>query len=130
VERCLNSFDNVHEWADCIAFLKQLLKVCDFDSLKDFLLKYCEPDLSIIHAIQGDSKEAHSIETTSAMSESCVTDGSTSESFGCIFTHSGCTRGKCNLCHPSSGKDVIGNILVRRLEARFTTLVVRSFPIF
>jgi hypothetical protein len=28
VEKCLNSFDNVHEWADCIAFLKQLLKVC------------------------------------------------------------------------------------------------------
>lgn len=27
MERCLNSFDNVHEWADCIAFLKQLLKV-------------------------------------------------------------------------------------------------------
>ncbi|KAI0067974.1 hypothetical protein BV25DRAFT_1896308 [Artomyces pyxidatus] len=26
VERCLNSFDNVHEWADFIAFLKQLLK--------------------------------------------------------------------------------------------------------
>ena len=29
VEKCLNSFDNVHEWADCIAFLKQLLKVRD-----------------------------------------------------------------------------------------------------
>jgi hypothetical protein len=29
VEKCLNSFDNVHEWADCIAFLKQLLKVGD-----------------------------------------------------------------------------------------------------
>ena len=28
VEKCLNGFDNVHEWADCIAFLKQLLKVC------------------------------------------------------------------------------------------------------
>ena len=28
VEKCLNSFDNVHEWADCIAFLKLLLKVC------------------------------------------------------------------------------------------------------
>lgn len=27
VEKCLNAFDNVHEWADCIAFLKQLLKV-------------------------------------------------------------------------------------------------------
>ena len=27
VERSLNSFDNVHEWADFIAFLKQLLKV-------------------------------------------------------------------------------------------------------
>ncbi|KAK2464744.1 hypothetical protein APHAL10511_003162 [Amanita phalloides] len=26
VEKCLNSFDNVHEWADCISFLKQLLK--------------------------------------------------------------------------------------------------------
>ncbi|KAF8913192.1 Dopey, N-terminal-domain-containing protein [Gymnopilus junonius] len=26
IEKCLNSFDNVHEWADCIAFLKQLLK--------------------------------------------------------------------------------------------------------
>lgn len=27
VEKCLNSFDNVHEWADFISFLKQLLKV-------------------------------------------------------------------------------------------------------
>ncbi|KAH9996513.1 Dopey, N-terminal-domain-containing protein [Russula vinacea] len=26
VDRCLNSFDSVHEWADFIAFLKQLLK--------------------------------------------------------------------------------------------------------
>ncbi|KIL71408.1 hypothetical protein M378DRAFT_188883 [Amanita muscaria Koide BX008] len=26
VEKCLNSFDDVHEWADCISFLKQLLK--------------------------------------------------------------------------------------------------------
>jgi hypothetical protein len=30
VEKCLNAFDNVHEWADCIAFLKQLLKVLSF----------------------------------------------------------------------------------------------------
>ena len=29
VDRCLNSFDSVHEWADFIAFLKQLLKVRD-----------------------------------------------------------------------------------------------------
>jgi hypothetical protein len=27
VEKCLSSFDNVQEWADCIAFLKNLLKV-------------------------------------------------------------------------------------------------------
>ena len=27
VEKCLASFDNVHEWADFISFLKQLLKV-------------------------------------------------------------------------------------------------------
>ncbi|KAG6817586.1 hypothetical protein H0H87_006963 [Tephrocybe sp. NHM501043] len=37
VEKCLNSFDNVHEWADCIAFLKQLLKVVDtFQSYMQF----------------------------------------------------------------------------------------------
>ncbi|GLB43530.1 putative dopey, N-terminal [Lyophyllum shimeji] len=34
VEKCLNSFDNVHEWADCIAFLKQLLKT--FQSYTQF----------------------------------------------------------------------------------------------
>ncbi|KAF9011155.1 Dopey, N-terminal-domain-containing protein [Cyathus striatus] len=34
VEKCLNSFDNVHEWADCIAFLKQLLKA--FQSYMQF----------------------------------------------------------------------------------------------
>ncbi|KAF7302659.1 Dopey-N domain-containing protein [Mycena chlorophos] len=34
VERCLNSFDNVQEWADCIAFLKQLLKT--FQSYMQF----------------------------------------------------------------------------------------------
>lgn len=27
VEKCLNTFDSVHEWADFISFLKQLLKV-------------------------------------------------------------------------------------------------------
>ncbi|KAG6874376.1 hypothetical protein C0995_015112 [Termitomyces sp. Mi166 len=34
VEKCLNSFDNVHEWADFIAFLKQLLKT--FQSYMQF----------------------------------------------------------------------------------------------
>ncbi|KAH7907786.1 Dopey, N-terminal-domain-containing protein, partial [Hygrophoropsis aurantiaca] len=34
VEKCLNAFDNVHEWADCIAFLKQLLKT--FQSYPQF----------------------------------------------------------------------------------------------
>ena len=28
VEKCLSSFDSMHEWADFISFLKQLLKVC------------------------------------------------------------------------------------------------------
>lgn len=27
VERCLSSFDKLQDWADCIAFIKQLLKV-------------------------------------------------------------------------------------------------------
>ncbi|KIK71711.1 hypothetical protein GYMLUDRAFT_33858 [Collybiopsis luxurians FD-317 M1] len=34
VEKCLNSFDNVHEWADFITFLKQLLKT--FQSYMQF----------------------------------------------------------------------------------------------
>ncbi|KAF9524082.1 Dopey, N-terminal-domain-containing protein [Crepidotus variabilis] len=34
VEKCLNSFDNVHEWADCISFLKQMLKT--FQSFMQF----------------------------------------------------------------------------------------------
>ncbi|GBE77521.1 hypothetical protein SCP_0103960 [Sparassis crispa] len=34
VEKCLNSFDSVHEWADFIAFLKQLLKT--FQSYMQF----------------------------------------------------------------------------------------------
>ncbi|RDB28675.1 Protein dopey [Hypsizygus marmoreus] len=34
VEKCLNSFENIHEWADCIAFLKQLLKT--FQSYMQF----------------------------------------------------------------------------------------------
>ncbi|RPD65070.1 hypothetical protein L227DRAFT_519769 [Lentinus tigrinus ALCF2SS1-6] len=34
VEKCLNSFDNVHEWADFISFLKQLLKT--FESYQQF----------------------------------------------------------------------------------------------
>ncbi|KAJ8582095.1 hypothetical protein M405DRAFT_582865 [Rhizopogon salebrosus TDB-379] len=34
VEKCLNAFDNVHEWADCIAFLKHLLKT--FQSYMQF----------------------------------------------------------------------------------------------
>ncbi|TFY63318.1 hypothetical protein EVJ58_g3324 [Rhodofomes roseus] len=34
VERCLNSFDSVHEWADFISFLKQLLKT--FEAYQQF----------------------------------------------------------------------------------------------
>ncbi|KAG2022683.1 hypothetical protein CC2G_000411 [Coprinopsis cinerea AmutBmut pab1-1] len=34
VDKCLNSFEDVHEWADCIAFLKQLLKT--FQSYMQF----------------------------------------------------------------------------------------------
>ncbi|OAX42077.1 hypothetical protein K503DRAFT_863326 [Rhizopogon vinicolor AM-OR11-026] len=34
VEKCLNAFDNVHEWADCSAFLKHLLKT--FQSYMQF----------------------------------------------------------------------------------------------
>jgi Dopey, N-terminal len=61
VEKCLNSFDNVHEWADCIAFLKQLLKVGQFDVSSGLLKEYSqdEVDLPIVHAIQGDSTQAY-----------------------------------------------------------------------
>lgn len=40
VEKCLNSFDNVHEWADCIAFLKQLLKVRNLAAIVTKRLRY------------------------------------------------------------------------------------------
>ena len=35
VEKCLSSFDNVHEWADFISFLKQLLKVSSGTSVEE-----------------------------------------------------------------------------------------------
>ena len=50
VEKCLNSFDNVHEWADCIAFLKQLLKVSKA-KIVDRVIVQCLPDFPILHAI-------------------------------------------------------------------------------
>ena len=34
IEKCLTSFDNVHEWADFIAFLTRLLKVRDSSSIR------------------------------------------------------------------------------------------------
>lgn len=40
VERCLNSFDDVKEWADFIKFLKQLLKVSDLASIVMYKLRY------------------------------------------------------------------------------------------
>jgi len=74
VERSLNSFDNVHEWADFIAFLKQLLKVKCIHltrllwiSLKKGLL----PDIPVIYAIQGNSSQDSGGQTSSAMFESC-----------------------------------------------------------
>ena len=50
VEKCLNSFDNVHEWADCIAFLKQLLKVSKA-KIVDRVIVQRLPDFPILHAI-------------------------------------------------------------------------------
>ena len=35
VEKRLSSFDNVHEWADFISFLKQLLKVSSGTSVEE-----------------------------------------------------------------------------------------------
>ena len=34
VEKCLSSFDSVHEWADFISFLKQLLKVRSYNDVR------------------------------------------------------------------------------------------------
>jgi hypothetical protein len=43
IEKCLGSFENVQEWADCIAFLKNLLRVrvllCHITSRSDHALR-------------------------------------------------------------------------------------------
>lgn len=54
VEKCLNSFDNVHEWADCIAFLKQLLKVRCVELYQLNSARIIDIDVSVLHAVQGD----------------------------------------------------------------------------
>lgn len=51
VEKCLNSFDIVHEWADCIAFLKQLLKVLRFIKSLEQLIHSKVTDFPILYAI-------------------------------------------------------------------------------
>ncbi|KAG5340495.1 hypothetical protein C0989_001402 [Termitomyces sp. Mn162] len=54
VEKCLNSFDSVHEWADFIAFLKQLLKVVYIRYLKEHSIDWSagsRSDVSVVHAI-------------------------------------------------------------------------------
>lgn len=54
VEKCLTTFDNVHEWADFISFLTKLLKVRSKTALSSLCdaLTLC-PDLSGLHAVQG-----------------------------------------------------------------------------
>src|SRR5258708_7109119 len=50
VEKSLNSFDNIHEWADCISFLKQLLKVCNEEPL-NFPCTNAVIDISVVYTI-------------------------------------------------------------------------------
>jgi hypothetical protein len=113
VEKCLATFDNVHEWADFIAFLGKLLKVrvtirsischyyplfytCMYKSMcaekRPFHLR---ADPSRIYAIQGDTPQVDRLETPRTMFESCITYWSTSESIGRICTYLGRLGCKC-----------------------------------
>lgn len=52
-------------------------------------------DLPILHAVQGDSAEADCFETTFAMSEPCIANGGTPESFGRVLAHTCSSWGAC-----------------------------------
>lgn len=106
VDKCLNSFDNVQEWADFISFLKQLLKVHTVPWFTSLCYRpldsICSLDLNIdissVHAIQGNTQETYSCKTVVSMSESCVTHWCTSTGVGCVCTRIGCRRGASCFC--------------------------------
>ena len=92
VEKCLNSFDNVHEWADCIAFLKQLLKVrLSVQANKNELNRgpcFCSADISIVYAIQGNTAKVDRGETAISVFEPCLADGGSSARVGGVYPYS------------------------------------------
>ena len=92
VEKCLGSFDSVHEWADFISFLKNLLKVCTKLLYAD-LHDQGRVDFPSIHAVQGDSPQGDCSEATGAVLESRFAHRSSPKSFGRICTYTRCARG-------------------------------------
>lgn len=75
VEKCLASFEAMHEWPDFIAFLKQLLKVSTPGYWNSCLAPtwiFDYTDTSIVHAIQGNTTQTDRSETTFTMLDSGV----------------------------------------------------------
>jgi len=67
VDKCLQTFDNVHEWADFIAFLAKLLKVgyVLFTARAALIMII---DIPILHAIQGDPSQVGGSQTARSVS--------------------------------------------------------------
>lgn len=130
VERCLNSFDNVHEWADCIAFLKQLLKVRapSHTARNRALLTACfAADIPILHAVQGDSTQVGCREAPFAVFESCPADRCAPTGSGCLFAYPRCSGGTS---YPRRhALQLIVYILVRRPQTRPCIVVFRTVPV-
>ena len=60
----------------------------------DGFVKLCVIDIPVLHAVQGNSKETDCIQEIITVFKSCLTDGCTSESIGCLFAYSCCSRGE------------------------------------
>ena len=102
VEKCLSSFDNVHEWADFISFLKQLLKVRvhSVSRVETETHHTCIiTDFSVVSTIQGDPPETGCSQTVISMLESCVTEWSTPEGIGRVLAYFRCSWGASHSPH-------------------------------
>ena len=90
----MSSFDNVHEWADFISFLKQLLKVrAQLFVLHCYDRACCLPDVPIVPTVQGNTAQARCSEAIISMLKPCTAKRSTPEGTGRVHAHIRCSRG-------------------------------------
>lgn len=130
VERCLNSFDNVHEWADCIAFLKQLLKVSSSHSLWNLILDFC---VSQTFQSYMQFKEIPRKLIVAKRLAQCLNPAlptGVHQRALDVYSHILAVLGVSAIYTIHFGRGGDWEPLVGRLEAGFATMVIRSIPVF